>query len=113
MSFEFNNKIYNTEFLITKDHHAANAYYINEDNTRIQLTLDWTFDSIYFKYKDNWIILSTGEKGHINEIDKLNTLDIIQMFKKISFNVLNEFKPFSHQSTECINGLKNIINMIK
>ena len=102
-----------SEFYTTKDNYGANIYYLNIDNINIELTLDWTFDSIYFKY-DKWIILSTGTKGigtkGADEFHKLIPEEIV-MFKKIAFYALNTFKPFSPESEKCLNGLRKIVDM--
>ncbi len=75
-------------FAHTKGPYAASVYLSTDDKKIIgQLTLDWSYDSFYFKYKDEpWIILSYGPRGDKDEFEKIDTED-----KKIIFSKLKNF----------------------
>lgn len=100
----------NNKFNITHNPQVY-IYYTNENNTEIQLTLDWNFDSIYFKYSNTWIILSYGPKGNINQIHKIDNPQKISFFKSVAFHTLNTFKSFSTESENCIKELRKIVDL--
>jgi hypothetical protein len=75
---------------------AANLHLSKDDNKMIgQLTLDWSYDSFYFKYKDEpWIILSYGPRGNKHEFEKIDSEDKKIIFSKLrnyAFSVMNNY----------------------
>lgn len=81
-------------FTNTVGPYASHFNLASSDNNYIgQLTLDWSYDSFYFKYKNEpWIILSYGPRGDRHEPEKFDCEDKIIIFSKLgdyAFSVLN------------------------
>jgi len=63
---------------------AAHIHLIDGDTMIGQLTLDYPYDSFYFKFMNEpWIIISYGQKGDKNELDKINTCEKRNMFDRL------------------------------
>ena len=95
---------------ISKGPAAAHSYYIENDAKCCQLTLDWSYDGLYFKYYDEeWITLSIGPKTEKNEIDKIDTEEKKLMFKKLALNFLSELQDYSTLSDLALIELQGIL----
>ena len=69
-------------FQISKGSAAAHIYLIIDFQKCCQLTLDWSYDGVYFKYyTDNWIVLSIGPLTKTHDINLIDTEDKLQIFK--------------------------------
>ncbi len=67
---------------------AANAADYTNDYS---LMLDWSYDGLYFTYKNiKPIIISLGPKTTKTEIFKIDTPEMKTAFKILSFKILNE-----------------------
>ena len=102
----------NYNFKLTKGPYASTVY-LNQNNIyNYQLTLDWTYDGIYFKYlNDDWIVLSIGKKNPIHDIHKIDTTDKIMIFKKLCFYCLNNLQNFSEISNDSLIKLQKIVDL--
>lgn len=89
------------EFYISHGYAATHIYYLNDENRTIQLTLDWTFDAIYFKY-DGYVVLTETQC-------KLD-IETIPTFKTIAFHALNEIKE-SNTTKKCLKLLREIVDL--
>ncbi len=74
-----------------------------------KLTLDWSYDSYYYKFEDeSWITLSYGPKGKENEIEneieKINTEKKKEIFQKLCEYSYRDIT--DSQAYECIQKLK-------
>ena len=87
---------------------AGNVYNFEQ---KTQLTIDWSLDGLYFKYKDeNWIVLSLGPKTTINELDKINTSEMVSEFKTLCFHALNNIRDHSIIADKAMIEVEKIIN---
>ena len=105
---------YNNEEKITlsKGPAAAHAYLMIDNNKYNVLTLDWSYDSVYFKYNDKWITLSIGSKTEINEIDKIDTDDKKKIFKTLAMYILYELPSYSIISDISLLHLQELISLL-
>ena len=95
---------------ISKGPAAAHSYYIENNIKCCQLTLDWSYDGLYFKYYDEeWITLSIGPKTEKNEINKIDTEEKKFMFKKLALNFLSELQDYSTLSDLALIELQGIL----
>ena len=88
-----------SDIYISSGIYATNVYYVNDINRNITLTLDWAFNSIYFKY-DKYIVLTK---------DNLD-IESIPVFKKIAFHVLNIISE-SDKNKTCLTLLREIVDL--
>jgi hypothetical protein len=75
---------------------AANAY---NDNNNTQLTIDWSYDGIYFKYDNTWITLSIGPKTINHEMSKIDTAIMKYTFKKLCLYAIEELNKLTNKDT--------------
>lgn len=88
---------------------AAGNVYDYEKQT--QLTIDWSYDGLYFKYKNEpWIVLSLGPETTRNELDKINTPEMITEFKTLCFHALNNLKDHSTMADKAMIQVEKIID---
>lgn len=100
-------------FTLSKGPSAAHSYMIINNICKCQLTLDWSYDAIYFKYyDDSWIIISIGQKTEKYEIDKIDTYDKVVVFKQLAYNFLTKLPNYSTNSDLSLIKLKEIINLL-
>ena len=86
---------------------AANVYHLDDT---CQLTIDWSFDGVYFKYKnEEWITLSIGEKTTNHQIGSLNTPDKICLFKEMVSFSQKKLKSYSGNSKKALAALSKIV----
>jgi hypothetical protein len=100
---------------ISKGPAAAHIYLMINNICECQLTLDWSYDAIYYKYyDDDWIILSIGPKTTYNksQIDKINTQDKVQIFKKLAEKCLTDLPNYSTISDRSLISLREIKNLL-
>ena len=98
-------------FNVTKGPAAANVYWKNDGKTIGQLTLDWSYDAIDFKYMNQeWITLSIGPKTEKHEINKLDTKDKKDMFVLLEWHLQKNLKGYSVVSDEALEKLFSIVN---
>jgi len=91
---------------LSKGHAAANIY----NGTISQLTIDWSYDAVYFKYKDNdSIILSVGPSTSTHEIEKINTSEIITEFKSLYIYAKNNLTGYSTNSDKALGKIAKIV----
>ena len=84
---------------VSKGDYAVTIY----DDDGSSLTIDWSFDGLYFKYKNGpYITLSLGEKTKENQIYMINTPDIIEVFKKMCFFGFKNLKGYSDNSKNAV-----------
>jgi hypothetical protein len=82
---------------------AANIY---EEDSNSQLTIDWSFDDIYFKYRDNeWVTLST-------DFAKINSLAMKRMFKSLALHAFQELEDHSKNATKALKDLRYYFNLL-
>lgn len=87
------------------------AAHINDD-ANTQITVDWSFDGLYYKYKDHsWITLSLGPQTEKNEIDKINTPEMKSNFKSLCFFALEQLKGYSGHSDKALVKLQEIVDL--
>ena len=92
---------------------AANVYLYNNDKIIAILTIHWTFDGVYYKYKDdNTLILSTGPKTKSNDFHLLKDSDQISVFKSLVTHFMINKKGGSIASGKSLEGLTNIIDLL-
>jgi len=93
---------------LSKGSAAANIYKIEDNETVIShLLLDWSYDSIDFKYKkNNWITIN---KENINSLKP----DEYQDFKELSDFCFNSMNNFSEEADKTLTELNDIINCKK
>jgi len=85
---------------------ASNTY---DDDTQSQLTLDWSFDGVYFIYRqEKAIVLSIGERTVLHEIDHLNTPEKRSVFKKLKEYTEEKLRHYSGNSDKALDALKGI-----
>ena len=92
---------------------AANVcgYYGNDEKIYHQLCIDWSFDSIHFKFKDQpWITLSIGPKQPKDEI-RLITDEMSTIFKSLCFYALNNSNYYPDISITVLNELRRIVDI--
>lgn len=72
---------------------ASHFYLTSNQNTIGQLTLDWSYDSFYFKYKNEpWIVLSYGTRGNKHEPEKFDSEEkkfVFSQLKNYAFSVMH------------------------
>ena len=99
-------------FTSNKGPAAANLYLNTNDGMQSTLTLDWSFDSFYYKYKnDPWITLSYGPNGDKHESDKIinSTDDYKSVFIELAKYAMTELKSYSGNSDKALTELQKII----
>lgn len=90
---------------------ASNTYLSINGINMYQLTLDWSYDGIYFqKINEDWTILSMGPLTPRNEIYKLDSRDKIEKFKQMSEYTIQNLKGYSENSDQALNILESIAN---
>jgi hypothetical protein len=88
---------------------ASKTFYDDETNSR--LTIDWTYDGIYFQYENEpWITISIGPKTEINEINKIDLPSKIRVFKKLCFQALNSLKNHSQICDDALIEVKKVVD---
>ena len=95
---------------------AAATVYLNEPITQInkaRLTLDWAYHGVYFNFEDRPdIIISIGPKTIQNDIDLINTDDLINIFKHLSFYLNHHFQKNSKNSDNALSNLIKICDLL-
>ena len=90
---------------------ASNTYLSMEGKDIAQLTLDWSFDAIYYKIRDeDWVTISIGELMEQDEIYKIDTSEKIKVFKKLAFYTLSELRNYSGKSDKALAGLLLVLD---
>jgi hypothetical protein len=99
------------KYSFTKGPCAAHVYLTNNTDESIgSLTLDWSYDSFYFKYKnDPWVVLSYGSRGDKNQPEKIDTKDKKNIFLKLKKYAL--YILVNH-STECDKALDKLNDIV-
>jgi len=93
---------------MTSSLYSANIY---DDDNSSQLCIDWSYNGIYFNYKnENWIIINKNEI--INEFNKNNTSEMKLIFKNLGYYALNNLKDQSIDANKQLTKLKDIIDHI-
>lgn len=96
---------------LSKGPAAAHSYLIINGNQTCQITLDWSYDGVYFKYYDNpWIILSIGPKTQTHEIEKIDTEDKKKVFKYLSSQFFDKLQNYSENSNKSLKKFREIYN---
>ncbi len=104
------NKNTNCDFRISTGPAACNVY----DSENNQLTIDWAYDSAYYKHNNcEWITISLGSSTILCEIYKINTVDMIEKFKKLCLYAYTNINGYSDISDKALillkKKLKNLI----
>jgi hypothetical protein len=100
----------NWRLTLSKGPAAAHVYLSINYTNCCQITLDWSFDAVYFKYYDyDWITLSIGPKTITHEIDKIDTDDKLKIFKLLA-SQFNKLKDYSIISNESLITLKKLLD---
>jgi len=106
------NKI-NWSSRVSKGTAAAHVYLSINGIESCQLTLDWSYDGVYFKYyNDSWVVLSVGPKTITHEIEKLDTENKIQIFKYLSYQFFDKLKNYSEKSNKCLMKLQEFTDLL-
>lgn len=99
----------NNSFRYTSGPAAVTIY---NDSQESNLTIDWSYDAIYFKYKNSsWITLSIGPKTTKNEVNKINGSKMINIFKNLIFYALNN-KNLLYPTDEINLNISNELHII-
>ena len=100
----------NTGFRISTGPAASNIY----DNEENQLTIDWSFDAVYYKYNNgDWITISLGPKTEICEMYKINNVIIQEKFKNLCLYAFTKIKGYSEISDKALEILKKKLKMLE
>ena len=95
---------------LSKGPAAAHTYLILNDQNCCQLTLDWSYDGVYFKYhNDKWITLSIGPLTKTHDLYKIDTEDKLKVFKLLATD-LNKLENYSINSDKSLIKLKELVN---
>jgi len=98
---------------LSKGPAAAHVYLSINSLESCQLTLDWSYDGVYFKYyDDSWIILSVGPETKTHEIQKIDTENKIKSFKYLASQFLNKLQNYSEKSNKSLVKLKELTNLL-
>jgi len=98
---------------LSKGPAAAHVYLSINSLEYCQLTLDWSYDGVYFKYyDDSWIILSVGPETETHEIKKIDTENKIKSFKYLASQFLNKLQNYSEKSNKSLVKLKELTNLL-
>lgn len=98
------------EFRINQGPAAAICKLFDNDKKIGELTLDWSYDGVYFKYYDNdYMIISIGSKTKKNDIEKLNIIDKLY-FNILSNHLIKKIKGYSLLSDNALIKLQSIID---
>ena len=57
-----------------------------------EVTFDWAFDAVYYRYGGNMCIISVGPKTSKYDVAKIDTDDKKSMFKRLAFRILNDLQ---------------------
>ena len=96
------------EFKITKGPAASNTYVTFQDREIATLTLDWSYNSIYFKYdQEAWISIELG-----GSLDIIDTDEKKKLFKKLAEFTMVELKNYSTVSNNALESLKEMLNKL-
>ncbi len=88
---------------------AAAHIYNDENCEQTQLTVDWTYDGLYYRYKDQgWITLSLGPKTEINDIHKINTDPMKSDFKRLCFHAIAKLEGQFPDSDKVLEKIQEI-----
>jgi hypothetical protein len=95
---------------IIKENSAATLY---DTNTNSLLTIDWSYDGLYFKYgtEGAYITISLGPKMEKSEIHKLNTPEIISIFKRLCFLSVKHLKNYSPISDNALDKVSKVADL--
>ncbi len=102
------------KFSLSKGPAAAHIH-LTKNNTDkceyCQLTLDWTYDGVYFKFlNDDWVILSIGEKTKTHQLSNIDAEEKIKIFKIMASYFLNELPNYSGTSDASLIKLQELID---
>lgn len=87
---------------------------IDDNETTSKLTIDWSYEGLYFKYRDNsYITLSLGSKTPKYEIHKLDTQESVIIFIKLCHFALKELKGYSIASDNALDEMMKIISILQ
>lgn len=99
-------------FQLTKGSAAAILSLIKDNELKGEMTLDWSFDAIDFRYgRQEWITLSIGPKTNPNDsLSKIDTPEKVLMFKSLGFYLLGNLPNYSVTSDSALEGLRKIMD---
>ena len=90
---------------ISKGPAAANIYMKDQSNNIIaHLLLDWSYDSIDYKFKDDSWMSINSELNNINNSEKIN------IFKLLASDACNNLKIYSDKSNQLLKKLEKLIS---
>ena len=96
------------EYNITKGPAASNTYIKYQGEEIGKLTLDWSYNSIYFKYnQDSWITIKLGDSLEIIDTDEKK-----ELFKNMANFTIVELKDYSTDSNNALDSLNEMISKI-
>ena len=89
---------------------AALNVYDDESNTR--LTVDWSYDGLYYRYKNfNDIVVSLGSKTIRDETFLINTPYMITNFKLLCIEAIEVLKKHNYEvSNKVIPKLQEVVD---
>ena len=112
------NIIKDSKLKISSGPYAATIY---DNETDSKLIIDWSCDSLYFKYRDDsYITLSIGHGEALtsspvkipnSEIHKLNTQESINTFTKLCQVALKELNGYSVISDNALFEIKKMLDL--
>lgn len=92
---------------------GPNAVSVTDYSKGIELTIDWSYDGLYFRYDRNQppIVLSIGPETKRHELNKINTPSMINDFKVLSFHALNNLRDTSDISDNALVQVQKIVDL--
>ena len=95
----------NNRIEISKGPAAANIYMKDQSNNTVaHLLLDWSYDSIDYKFKnDSWISINS-------ELNNLNSSEKINIFKLLASEACNNLKNYSDKSNQILEKLEMLVS---
>ena len=98
---------------LSKGNAAAHVYLVINSTESCQLTLDWSYDGVYFKYyDDHWVFLSIGLETKTHEIEKINTDNKIKIFKYLASQFFDKLKNYSENSNKSLIKLQELTDLL-
>ena len=101
----------NIPFIMTKGAAAAHIRSKSSKDNSV-ITVDWTFDGIYFSYDNREIVISIGPKTVKNEIHQIDTPHKKTTFIELANYAIKNLTNYSIASDNALRELQKCVNAL-
>ena len=103
----------NLKYYISNSSGAYNLNIYKASSRCCKMIFDMSLNTIYFKfYENNWIIIYIDSKTIKNELNKINTIDMKELFKKAINYIIKHINDRFEISDLSLYKLKNVYEQL-